>query len=79
MQELHRPGVVFFNNVTKKYYSFKLSITVDKKEGNQLTVTGGGSYLTFFFDIYTDDNKETKGLPTWMQCSHCFLKGNTIN
>jgi hypothetical protein len=53
-----------------------VSITVDKKEGNQLTVTGGGSYMTKFFDIYTDDNLETKGRLNWRQCDTCFSKGN---
>jgi hypothetical protein len=77
VQELHRPGILFYNTETGFYYSFKNSITVDKKEGNQLTVTGGGSYLTKFFDIYTDENQETKGIPTWRQCNRCFLKGNT--
>ena len=57
------------------FYSFKNSITVDKKEGNQITVTGGGSYMTYYFDIYTDDNLDTKGFPAWIQCMHCFRKG----
>ena len=76
VQEMHRPGILFYNPETRLYYSFKNSITVDKKEGNQLTVIGGGSYMTKFFDIYTDDNQETKGIPTWRQCDRCFLKGN---
>jgi hypothetical protein len=56
VQELHRPGRIFYNKDSDEYYSFKNSITVDKKEGIQITVTGGGSYLTKFFDMYTDDN-----------------------
>ena len=76
IQEMHRPGILFYNPETKLYYSFKNSITVDKKEGNQLTVTGGGSYMTKFFDIYTDDNQETRGIQTWRQCDRCFIKGN---
>jgi hypothetical protein len=74
-QELARPGIIFYDVETDQFYAFKTSITVDKKEGNQLTVTGGGSYMTKFFDIYTDDNQETKGLLNWRQCDTCFSKG----
>ena len=76
VQELHRDGMIFYNEKTDEFYAFKLSITVDKKEGNQLTVTGGGTYLTKFFDIYTDDNQETKGLPAWRSCEECYNEGN---
>jgi hypothetical protein len=75
VQELHRPGRIFRNPETGQYFAFKTSITVDKKEGCQITVTGGGTYLTKFFDIYTDDNQETKGLMSWRQCDDCFDKG----
>lgn len=75
VQELHRPGRLFYNSTNKQYFKFKNSITVDKKEGNIITVTGGGSYMTKFFDIYTEDNQETKGLMSWRQCDHCFEKG----
>ena len=74
-QELARPGILFYNEEADQFYAFKMSITVDKKEGNQLTVTWGVSYMTKFFDIYTDDNLETKGLQTWRQCDTCFSKG----
>jgi hypothetical protein len=77
VQELHRPDRIFYNHATDEYFSFKNSITVDKKEGNQITVTGGGSYMTYFFDIYTDDNKDTKGYMSWRQCDACFMKGKT--
>ena len=75
-QELHREGRLFYNEKQDEYYSVKLSITVDKKEANQLTVTGGGTYLTKFFDVYTDDNQETKGFMSWRQCEDCYQKGN---
>jgi len=66
---------LFYKKEVKEYYAFKLSITVDKKEGNSVTQTGGGSYLTNFFDFYTDDNQETKGTMSWRQCDQCFAKG----
>jgi hypothetical protein len=75
-QELARPGILIYDEEADQFYAFKTSITVDKKEGNQLTVTGGGSYMTKFFDIYTDDNLETKGHLNWRQCDTCFSKGN---
>jgi hypothetical protein len=75
-QELARPGMVFYDEVNQKYFAFKMTITVDKKEANQLTVTGGGIYLAKFPDVYTDESSETKGLKTWRMCNHCFLKGN---
>jgi hypothetical protein len=75
VQELQRPGRLFFNSTHKQYFKFKNSITVDKKEGNLITLTGGGTYLTKFFDIYTDDNQETKGAMSWRQCDHCYNKG----
>jgi len=79
LQELHRPGRVFYNKEKKKYFAFKLSITVDKKEANQATVTGGGSYFTNFFDVYTDDNKENKGSLVWRMCELCYEKGNILH
>jgi hypothetical protein len=79
VQEMHRPGRIFYNPENKMYFAFKFSITLDKKEANQLTVTGGGTYLTKFFDIYTDDNQETRGLMSWRQCDDCFQKGNVYD
>jgi len=77
-QELHRNGMLFYNKDQDEYFKIKLSITVDKKELNQLTVTGGGTYLTKFFDVYTDDNQETKGFMSWRQCEACYQKGNKL-
>jgi hypothetical protein len=77
VQELHRPGIIFRNPNTGCYFAFKTSITVDKKEGCQITMTGGGTYLTKFFDIYTDDNQENKGYPSWRMCDECFRKGKS--
>ena len=78
VQELHRPGRLFFNPDNGKYFAFKMSITVDKKEANQLTVTGGGTYLTKLFDVYTDDNSDYKGFMSWRQCIPCYLQGNIL-
>ena len=75
VQELHRPGRLFYHKELDLYFYFKNSITVDKKEGNQITATGGGTYMTNFFDIYTDDNQETKGFMSWRQCDDCYQKG----
>ncbi len=75
VQEMHRPGRVFYNPDNDSYFSFKFSITVDKKEANQLTCCGGGSYMTEFFDGYTDVNQQTKGCQAWRQCKECLAKG----
>ena len=75
VQEMYRLGRVFCNPDNDSYFSYNFSITVDKKEANQLTLCGGGSYMTEFFDVYTDVNQQTKGCQAWRQCKECLAKG----